>query len=368
MSTSLTQLARKVPKMRLPWLKHTLVAREARAGVMYVVPAVLLLLVFLVTPVVLAFTLGFTNAKLSSPKPIELVGAENFSRLTTIGKIDVTTSSTEENALYDLVREQTKPGSGTQYEGMQILSESVSADGKSGSFIVAGDALFWKSLKNTLVFALLVAPLQGGLALALALLVNSKLRGRIFFRTVYFLPVVTSMVVVSILWLFMYQESGLVNVVLKSVIPGYAPINFLASESLALPAIIVMSVWQGVGFHMLIWLSGLQTIPGELYEAAKVDGANQWQQFANVTWPGLRRTFVFILVTISIAALGLFTQINVMTQGGPLDSTTTLVFHAYREGFGKQQIGYASAIAVVFFAIVVTVSMIQRRLTRERDY
>lgn len=367
MKEKLAATGRKMNAVRLPFLKQTLVAREARAGVYYVLPAVLLLLVFLVTPVILAFTLGFTDARLSSPNPIQMTGMDNFSQLLKVAKLDMQQASGDENDLYDKVRAQTKPSSGTQYEGMQILSESVSDDKKSGSYILAGDPLFWKSLKNTLYFALIVAPLQGGLALLLALLVNSKLKGRVFFRTVYFLPVVTSMVVVSILWLFMYEESGLVNVVLGSVIPGYQPVSFLGNTSTAMPAIMVMSIWQGVGFHMLIWLSGLQTIPGELYEAAKVDGANTFKQFVHVTWPGLRKTFIFILVTISIAALGLFTQINVMTQGGPLDSTTTLVFHAYREGFRNQRIGYSSAIAIVFFAIVVTVSIVQRRLTRDRD-
>lgn len=350
---------------QIPGLRNTLSARESRTGYLFITPAVFLLLLFLVAPVILAFTLGFTDARLSSPNPIQFVGTENFERLLSLSKVDITAADAD--ALYDKVRSMTRPGSGTDVEGMQILSESVSEDGKSGSYILAGDPLFWKSVKNTLFFALIVAPLQGGAALLLALLVNSKLRGRVFFRTVYFLPVVTSMVVVSILWLFMYQENGMINVIGQSVIPGYTPVNFLAKPELAMPAIIVMSAWQGVGFHMLIWLSGLQTIPGELYEAARVDGANKWQQFKHVTWPGLSRTFVFILITITIAALGLFTQVNVMTQGGPLDSTTTIVFHAYREGFGKQQIGYSSAIALVFFIIVVTISVIQRRITKDRD-
>lgn len=367
MRDKFAETSRKINAVRVPFFKQTLVAREARAGIYYVLPAVLLLMVFLVTPVILAFTLGFTDARLSSPNPIQGVGFENFSDLLKVAKLDINQTSGDADTLYEQVREQTRPTSGTEYEGMQILSETVSDDAKSGSYILAGDPLFWKSLRNTLYFALIVAPLQGGFALLLALLVNSKLKGRVFFRTVYFLPVVTSMVVVSILWLFMYEESGLVNVVLGSVIPGYTPVSFLGNTTTAMPAIMVMSIWQGVGFHMLIWLSGLQTIPGELYEAAKVDGANALKQFMHVTWPGLRKTFIFILVTISIAALGLFTQINVMTQGGPLDSTTTLVFHAYREGFRNQRIGYSSAIAIVFFAIVVTVSIIQRRATRDRD-
>jgi multiple sugar transport system permease protein/raffinose/stachyose/melibiose transport system permease protein len=118
---------------------------------------------------------------------------------------------------------------------------------------------------------------------------------------------------------------------------------------------------------MIIWLSGLQTIPEELYEAARMDGADGWQQFKNVTWPGLRSTMVFILVTITIAALGLFVQIDVMTQGGPVDSTTTLVFHAVRRGYREQQTGYGAAISLIFFVLVLIIAMIQRFLTRDKD-
>ena len=348
-------------------MKSSIAARQAKAGIAFSAPAMVLLLIFLVTPVLLAFGLGFTNAKLSSPKPAEIVGISNFEKLLKFSKVEVSTTSTEPEAIYAEVRKLTKPGSGTPYEGMSILRGSIASDGMSGSFFLAGDPLFWKSLRNTVFFAVIVAPLQGGLALLLALLVNSRIRGRIFFRTVFFLPVVTSMVVVSILWLFMYQEYGLANNFLNFFLPNYQPKNFLADTSTALPAIIFMSVWQGVGFHMLIWLSGLQTIPAEQYEAARVDGANGLQVFRHVTWPGLRNTFVFILVTITIAAFGLFTQIAVMTQGGPLDSTTTIIYHAFWTGTRKQMIGYSSAIALIFFIIVVTISLLQKRLTRERD-
>jgi ABC-type sugar transport system permease subunit len=128
-----------------------------------------------------------------------------------------------------------------------------------------------------------------------------------------------------------------------------------------------MSIWQAVGFHMIIWLSGLQGIPEELYEAARMDGASPRQQFANVTWPGLRSTMVFILVTITIAALGLFVQIDVMTQGGPVNSTTTLVYHAVRRGYREQQVGYGAAISLIFFVLVLAVALVQRRLTRDKD-
>jgi multiple sugar transport system permease protein len=126
-----------------------------------------------------------------------------------------------------------------------------------------------------------------------------------------------------------------------------------------------MSVWQGVGFHMVIWLAGLQTIPYVLYEAASVAGANGWQQFRYVTWPGLRNTAVFVLVTITMQAFGLFTQIDVMTRGGPLDATTTVIFQAVQKGYEKQDIAYGSAISVVFFIMVLTVALIQRYATRE---
>lgn len=347
--------------------RNSLEARSARAGYLFVFPAVAMMLLFLVAPVILAFSLGFTNAKFASPKEPVFIGLDNFTEMLSLGQVTVPADPTDQNVAFDNLREYTKPGTDSPYAGMQVLSESYSQDGTEANFTIAGDALFWKSLVNTLIFAGVIAPLQGGLALGLALLINSRIRGKVFFRTVYFIPVVTSMVVVSILWIFFYQKDGLANVILDAVIPGYEPISFLTDPNLALPAIIFMSAWQAVGFHMIIWLAGLQTIPGELYEAATVDGANKWQQFTAVTWPGLRTTFVFVLIIISIQAMGVFTQINVMTQGGPLDSTTSLVFHIFREGFRKNDIGYSSAIAIVFFVIVVTISIIQRRLTRDRD-
>jgi multiple sugar transport system permease protein len=282
--------------------------REGLMGALMVSPAVLLLIVFFFVPVGLCFALAFTNARLISPEPAKIIGFENFTRL-------------------------------------------------------FSDPLFWKSLRNTFYFAIVVVPLQAGFAL----LVNAKIRGVNFFRTLYFVPVVTSIVVVSILWKFMYQPDGLINNMLQTltfnVVQGT---DWLNNPNAAMPAIIFMSIWQAVGFHMVIWLSGLQTIPGELYEASELDGAGKWQQFRYVTWPGLRATRTFILVTITIAALSLFAQINVMTQGGPLDRTSTVVFQAVRVGYGQQETAYASTISLVFFVLVLTVSLVQRHLTRER--
>jgi multiple sugar transport system permease protein len=282
-------------------------------GAAFTSPAILLLTLFFFVPVILCFILAFTNARLISPEPAKFTGLDNFHRLFT-------------------------------------------------------DPLFWKSLRNTFYFTVVVVPVQSALALLLALLVNGQGRGKNFFRTVYFVPVVTSIVVVSILWRFMYAPDGLVNNLLQTVsfnvIQGT---DWLSNPSTAMPAIMFMSIWQAVGFHMVIWLSGLQTIPGEQYEAAAIDGASAWQKFRYVTWPGLRDTRTFILVTITIAAFSLFAQINVMTNGGPLDATSTVVFQAVRTGYSQQQTGYASAISLFFFALVLTVSLVQRYHTRDKD-
>ncbi|WHP16011.1 sugar ABC transporter permease [Cellulomonas sp. ES6] len=285
---------------------------EARTAAWMVAPAATLLVVFLVVPVVLAFVLAFTNARLISPRPASFVGLHNFATLW-------------------------------------------------------GDPVFWASLRNTVVFAAVVVPVQAGLALVLALLVNAKVRGTNIFRTLYFVPVVTSMVVVSLLWRFLYQKDGLLNAMITVVHPSYQPVDWLNDTRTALPAIILMSIWQAVGFHMIIWLSGLQTIPGELYEAGDLDGATGWKRFRYITWPCLAATRTFILITITIAALSLFTQINVMTQGGPLDSTTTVVYMAVRTGYQQLATGYASAISLVFFVLVLVVSGVQRFLTRDKD-
>lgn len=279
-------------------------------GAWLVAPACVLLLVFILIPIALTFALAFTNARLISPTGPSFIGLDNFTRL-------------------------------------------------------FNDPVFWKSLRNTVLFAVFVVPIQAGFALVLALLINVKIRGVNFFRTVYFLPVVTSMVVISLLWKFMYQPDGLINGMLAII--GIDGPDWLGNSSTALASILFMSVWQGVGFHMVIWLSGLQTISQDMYEASSIDGANPWQNFWFITWPALRQTRTFILITITIQAFALFTQIQVMTQGGPLDSTTTIVYQAVRTGFEQQQTGYASAISLIFFLLVLAVSLVQRYLTRDKD-
>ncbi len=199
-------------------------------------------------------------------------------------------------------------------------------------------------------------------------MINQKLKGINFFRAIYFMPVVVSIVVVALLWRFILDgQSGLLNNVLNALTFGlFQPVDWLGNPSTALGAIIGMSIWQAVGFHMVIWLSGLQTIPLTLYEAASIEGATNFQKFRYVTWPGLRNTAVLILIVITMQAFGLFAQVQVMTNGGPLDSTQTLVLQAVERGYGKQDISGGSAISVILFLIVLSISAIQRYLTREK--
>ena len=288
--------------------------KEARTAWLMSSPALVLLTLFLGIPILLTFVLSFTNIRLVSPTPPKFVGLNNFLRA------------------------------------------------------FAHDPSFLRSLTNTAFFAMIVVPCQSALALALAVLVNAKVKGVTVFRTMIFMPVVTSMVVVSILWSFFYEENGLFNSVLNTVTGGaWTAIAWLNNPGTAMPAIILLSIWQAVGLHMIIWLSGLQGIDPALYEATNLDGANGWQRFRYVTWPGLHSTMVFILVTITIAALGLFVQVDVMTSGGPQDATSTLVYHAVRKGYREQDMGYGSAISLIFFVSVLVISLIQRRLTREKN-
>lgn len=235
--------------------------------------------------------------------------------------------------------------------------------------VLATDPTFLHSLFNNFFFTLVIVPLQGGVALLLALLVNQKLKGRNFFRTIYFSPVVTSMVVISIVWTFLYDKNvGLMNQFLKTLSFGaLGPVDWLGNPSTAMLAIIIMSAWQGAGFQMVLFLAGLQEIPEQLFEAASIDGANAWQKFVHVTLPGLRNVLVFVLISITIAAFQLFTQVFVMTNGGPRDATSTVVFDIVQQGFREQNIGSASAISVFFFLLILAISLVQRYLTRERS-
>lgn len=227
------------------------------------------------------------------------------------------------------------------------------------------DENFWAALKNTFYFTVCVVPFQCILALALAMLVSSKKKGVSIFRTMYFSPQVTSMVVIAILWVILYNSNastGLINAVIGKF--GLGPVNFLNDPKTAMNSIIFMSAWQGAGYQMMIFLAGINQIPSEQYEAASIDGANKWEQFLYVTLPGLKNTIKYVLMITMIQAMKLFTQPYIMTHGGPQNKTKTLVYFIYEQGFQKGNFGYACSVASIFFFIVVALSMIVKKLTR----
>ena len=336
----------------------------------------MLIFCFVIMPFVFAIAFSFTNQRLVSPNPTEFTGLDNYSQLLGMGVLHLdpvkddagkVTLDASGQPTYPEVRKFTR--NNPDYPNLTGMREWFSFGwGEGKTFVLARDVVFLKAIVNTFIFVVAVAPMQGGLALCLALLINQRLRGINVFRTIYFMPVVVSIVVVSLLWRFIYDgQSGLLNNMLTAISFGTIPrLDWLGNPSTALGAIIAMSIWQAVGFHMVIWLSGLQTISPTLYEAAAIEGSSGWQTFRYITWPGLRNTAVLVLVVITMQAFGLFSQIDVMTKGGPLDSTQTIVFQAIQRGYGKQDISGGSAISVILFVIVLSVSLIQRWLTREK--
>ena len=284
-----------------------------RAAWLFAAPALLGLLLFVALPFVLAFVLAFTNLRLGSPLPLEFVGLEQFRR-------------------------------------------------------IFSDPAFLRALLNNAVFALVVVPVQTLLALGLALLLNRRLKGLALFRTLFFMPVVFPLSLVSVVWILIFAPgaNGMMNAFLETVTLGaWQPRDFLHDPVLALPAIMLTSVWQGVGFQMVIILAGLQAIPGELYEAAAIDGASRWRRFWHVTLPQLRNTLIFVVLVTTILAFRLFDQVQIMTQGGPRNATTTAMYEAVQAAFARQQVAKGAAITVVLFLIVLLVTVLQRRLVRQ---
>lgn len=287
--------------------KHRKLTKEGLTGLAFIAPAVILLFIFLLVPFMLTIGNSFTNYNILKPGQTEFVGLKNFIKLT-------------------------------------------------------NDTVFRKSIVNTFVFVIMVVPLQVCLALGLALLINRKLKGISIYRMAFFAPTVLSLVVVSILWSYIYNpNNGLLNSLLGNL--GLGPYKFLNDPKTAMLCIVVLSAWQGCGFQMMIFLSGLQDIPLYLYEAARVDGATKFQQFVNITLPGLSNITVFVSLNIVVAAFQLIIQPMMMTGGGPQNATMTIVYEIYQTGFKYNQMGYGSAMALVFTVMVLTITLIQNRIT-----
>lgn len=283
---------------------------EIKAAYLFVIPALVLLVAFLIVPALSTVRYAFTNYNIMRPDKIKFVGFENFVKL-------------------------------------------------------FSDDSFWQAVKNTFYFTVIVVPFQCILALALALLISSRRRGVSIFRAAYFSPQVTSMVVIAILWTVLYNpnpDTGLLNAFLKSM--GLDTCQFLNSPDTAMNSIIFMSAWQAAGYQMMIFLAGLQGIPGEQYEAASIDGAGKLKQFIYVTLPGLKNVIKYVVMITMIQAMKLFTQPYVMTKGGPQNSTRTLVYYIYEQGFQKRHFGYACTVAAVFFVIVIAMSLSMKKIIK----
>jgi multiple sugar transport system permease protein len=226
---------------------------------------------------------------------------------------------------------------------------------------------FWTALKNTSYYAVGHIPLTLAASLGFAVLLNRKLRGVKFFRTALFFPYITSLVAVAVVWNMLFSpETGPINQLLHSLGVDNPP-GWTTSTTWAMPAVIITSVWHDMGYYMIIYLAGLQTIPGELYEAAEIDGANAWQKFWRITVPALRPTTFFVLIMLTITSFKVFDLIQVMTEGGPGRSTLVLSQVIFREGITEGRFGYSSAVAMVLFVIVLVVTVTQFGFQRRSE-
>ena len=222
------------------------------------------------------------------------------------------------------------------------------------------------AMRNTLVFTVAVTLGRTLLGLLSAALIYSMRRGRVLFRTIYFIPVITSTVAVSMVWKWMYEpSSGPLNYYLS--LAGIAPQRFLIDSSQALWCVMAMTVWKETGYAMVMYMAGMTGIPGTLYEAAEMDGCTRWQAFRYITFPLLKTTTEFILLTSFVTYCQTFTQIDLMTKGGPGKASYTMVYYLYQEAFGNNRFGRASAIAFVLFAVILVFSVLQLRVTRTKE-
>jgi multiple sugar transport system permease protein len=295
----------------------TKLRRDTPAAVLMIAPALVGLVLFVVIPFGVAIWLSLHNVHLNTGQPAKWFGLEQYRRI--------------------------------------LVDPDFRGD-------------FYRALVNNGVFAAVVVPVQTCLALALALLLNRPLRGMTVFRTCFFMPVVFPIALVAVVWRLIYDRSelGMLNAFLHAISFGQlGPYDWLGNGSIALLSIIVLSIWQGVGFQMIIILAGLQSIPTSLYEAAAIDKAGKWRQFLHVTLPGLRNTLIFVVLVTTIFAFRLFDQIYILTKGGPNNATTTVMYQAVTTAFDENNVGRGAAITVVFFLIVLTIALTQRLLLRE---
>lgn len=228
------------------------------------------------------------------------------------------------------------------------------------------DPVFWLALRNTVLYTAITVPGQIVLALATAVLLDRIRIGRVLFRTIYYLPVITSWVIVSVLFRYLFAHKGLINYLLVDVlhiVPEY--ISWFTTPVSALTVLILLGIWKGIGWSMVIFLAALQTIPGELYEAAKIDGANAWHLFRRVTLPLLRPTLIFVLVMLVIGGFNVFISVQLITGGGPLNQTQVLLSYMYKQAFSFLDFGYGASLSYLLAALIFFVTLVQLKYLRK---
>jgi putative chitobiose transport system permease protein len=230
-----------------------------------------------------------------------------------------------------------------------------------------GDRVFWKTLQNTVLYLIGVVPILVTFPLAIAILVNQKLRGMNWFRAAFYTPVVISMVVAGIAWRWLYAENGLLNQIIKSVFAVKEGIGWLTSPQFALFSVMAVTIWKGLGYYMVIYLAGLQAIPADLYEAAAIDGSDGVSKHWDVTVPLMKPYIVLVAVISAISATKVFEEIYIMTQGGPRNSSKTIVYYLYEQAFQNLEISYACTIGLVLFLAILGLSILNLKLSAGRS-
>ena len=242
--------------------------------------------------------------------------------------------------------------------------------GLENYFKIFSDPVFIVALRNTFIYTIVTVPTQIFFGLAIALLLNQKIRGKVTFRALYYIPVITSWTVVSLIWKWIYDPVyGFLNYVLLSLGAIREPVRWLQDPSVALCAVMLVTIWKGIGWNMVIFLASLQTIPQSLYDAALIDGANRWRRFRYITLPLLRPVIATVTVLLTIGALNAFVQIYILTAGGPLHSTEVINTYLYKNAFSYLNFGYASSMAMFLLALTLTISIVQRKvLSKKIEY
>lgn len=351
-------------------------ARDRRGpgltGLLFLAPFLVVYAVFLVFPVVQAFYMSGFKWDLLSPLH-EFVGVANYKRM--LWGTDMTWSLGYGwplrvlilgASLWGTIRLRKRPGQRTTAisVGTAGLTLALLLGFHPGPAGELNDPGFWIALRNTLVFTAISTPILIGLGLAMALALNNRRRGRGAYRAVFFLPYVLPISAVTLIWSYLLNpDRGLIAGTLHLF--GLDGIAFLSDPNLAMPSIIATTVWWSVGFNLVLFLAGLQDIEPALYEAAALDGAGAWQRFRHITVPGLTHVTVLVTITQIVASFQIFGQVFIMTKGGPGTATEVLIQHIYEAGFKNYELGYAAAVSVFLFIVMVAVSFLQFRLVRE---